>query len=137
MVKSIPILLITALFLLPSPAQAITRRADKECLLCHVLWFDAFKTDQETLIEKRDSSIVIAGSVGLASSEEMCVTCHDGYVVDSRVKIVEGNPHYVLKKPPPRWEARRSCALATKGLRCVSVATMARLGGKDIAIIRF
>jgi predicted CXXCH cytochrome family protein len=100
MVKSIPLLLITALFLLPSSAQAITRRADKECLLCHVLWFDAFKTDQETLIEKRDSSIVIAGSVGLASSEEMCVTCHDGYVVDSRVKIVEGNPHYVLKKPP-------------------------------------
>ncbi len=100
MVKSIPIIVLSALFLFPASAQPITRRADKECLLCHVLWFDAFRTQQQTLIGKRDSAIVIAGSVGLASSEEMCVTCHDGYVVDSRVKTVRGNPHYALKKVP-------------------------------------
>ena len=92
MVKSIAIIVLSAVFLLPPCAQAITRRADKECLLCHVLWFDAFKTDQKTLIEKKESSIVIAGSLGLASTEEMCVTCHDGYIVDSRVKVVAGNP---------------------------------------------
>ena len=90
----------SAIFLLAHSAQAITRRADKECLLCHVLWFDAFKTDQKTLIDPGDSSIVIAGSKGLASSEAMCVTCHDGYVVDSRVRVAEGNPHHALKKVP-------------------------------------
>jgi predicted CXXCH cytochrome family protein len=99
MKKSI-IIVLGALFLLPSFAEAITRRADKECLLCHVLWFDAFKTDQKTLIEHSDSSIVIAGSRGLASSEAMCVTCHDGYVVDSRVRVTEGNPHHALKIVP-------------------------------------
>jgi predicted CXXCH cytochrome family protein len=100
MAKSISIILCGAILLLASSAQAITRRADKECLLCHVLWFDAFKTDQKTLVAPGESSIVIAGSKGLASSEAMCVTCHDGYVVDSRVKIVEKNPHFDLKKVP-------------------------------------
>jgi predicted CXXCH cytochrome family protein len=99
-VKSIQIIVLSALFLLPASAQAITRRADKECRLCHVLWFDAFRTTQRTLIGKRDSAIVVAGSVGLVSSEEMCISCHDGYVVDSRVKTVKGNLHYSLKKLP-------------------------------------
>ena len=92
--------MLAAIFFLPPSAEAITRRADKECLLCHVLWFDAFKTDQPTLVERSDTSIVIAGSMGLASSEAMCVTCHDGYVVDSRVKVAEGNPHHALKQVP-------------------------------------
>jgi hypothetical protein len=100
MAKSISIILLGAIFVLASSAQAVTRRADKECLLCHVLWFDAFNTDQKTLLAPGESSIVIAGSIGLASSEAMCVTCHDGYVVDSRVKIVEQNPHFALKKVP-------------------------------------
>jgi predicted CXXCH cytochrome family protein len=100
MKKSIIIIVLGAIFLLAHSVQAITRRADKECLLCHVLWFDAFKTDQKTLIERSDSSIVIAGSMGLASSAAMCVTCHDGYVVDSRVRVAEGNPHHALKKVP-------------------------------------
>jgi predicted CXXCH cytochrome family protein len=98
MLKSIPIIVLSALLLLASSAQAITRRADKECLLCHVLWFDVFQTDQKTLLEQKDSSIVIAGSKGLASSEAMCVTCHDGYVVDSRATVVAGNPHHLLEK---------------------------------------
>jgi len=100
MKKSIIIIVLSTIFLLAHSVQAITRRADKECLLCHVLWFDAFKTDQKTLIEQSDSSIVIAGSMGLASSAAMCVTCHDGYVVDSRVRVAEGNPHHALKKVP-------------------------------------
>lgn len=98
--KSIPIMLLIALFLLAPSARSITKRVSKECLVCHVLWFDALKTDQKTLIEQRGSSIVIAGSMGLASSKEMCVTCHDGYIVDSRVMIVKGNPHHSFKKRP-------------------------------------
>lgn len=100
MVKLVPIFLLSALFLLASSALAITKRASKECLLCHVLWFDVLKTEQKTLIEQKDSSIVIAGSKGLASSKEICVSCHDGYVVDSRVKIAKGNPHHEFIKPP-------------------------------------
>ncbi len=109
--KSIAIILLSALYLLAPSAQAITKQTSKECLVCHVLWFDVFKTDQKTLIEQRDSSVDIAGSTGLASSEEMCVTCHDGYVVDSRVKIVKGNPHYALKKSPDRLKLPQSFRL--------------------------
>jgi predicted CXXCH cytochrome family protein len=94
------LIVILGIFFQTSPSLAITKRTSKECLLCHVLWFDVFKTDQKTLLKHKDSSIVIAGSIGLASSREMCESCHDGYLVDSRVKIVKGNPHHQLKKPP-------------------------------------
>ncbi len=99
MVKFIFIVLCGIVFQLGS-ADAITRRPSRECLLCHVLWFDDFKTDAQTLLQEKESPIVIAGAVGLASSRKMCDSCHDGYVFDSRVKVIEGNPHHMLKKPP-------------------------------------
>jgi nitrate/TMAO reductase-like tetraheme cytochrome c subunit len=98
--KLIQLIVLCASFLLASSAQAISKRASKECLICHALWFDVFKTDQKTLIKQTDSAIVIAGAMGLASSKAMCVSCHDGYVVDSRVMIVKGNPHHSRKKLP-------------------------------------
>ena len=100
MKKTVIIFILGAILLSAASAQALTRRSDKECLLCHVLWFDAFNTDQKTLLQQTDSAIVVAGSTGLVSSEAMCVTCHDGYVVDSRITIVTENPHHKLKKPP-------------------------------------
>lgn len=106
MVKSILILLLSVPFFLGSTAQAITKRTSKECLLCHVLWFDVLKSEQKTLIERIDSPIVIAGSEGLASSKEICISCHDGYVVDSRNKIAEGNPHHASIKPPEWLEVQ-------------------------------
>lgn len=96
----IQLIVLCASFLLASSAQAITKRTSKECLICHVLWFDVFKTDQKTLIKQTDSAIVIAGAMGLASSKAMCLSCHDGYVFDSRVMIVKGNPHHSRKKLP-------------------------------------
>jgi len=102
-VKSILIILLSALFF-TSTAQAITKRTAKECLICHILWFSAFKTEKKTLVEKKDSVIVIAGSMGLASSKKMCITCHDGYIVDSRRNLVKGNPHFALKKPPDEFK---------------------------------
>lgn len=98
------LIVILGIFFQTSPSLAITKRSSKECLLCHVLWFDVFKTDKKTLLRDKDSSIVIAGSIGLASSREMCDSCHDGYLVDSRVKVVNGNPHHQLKKPPDRFK---------------------------------
>ena len=97
--KSILIILFSALFF-ATTSQAITKRTANECLICHILWFSAFKTEKKTLVGKKDSAIVITGSMGLASSRKMCFTCHDGYVVESRMNLVKDNPHFALKKPP-------------------------------------
>jgi len=109
-VKSILIILLSALFFTPT-AQAITKRTADECLICHILWFSVFKTEKKTLLEKKDSAIVIAGSMGLASSKKMCITCHDGYVVDSRNNLVKDNPHFALKKPPDELKMPESFRL--------------------------
>ncbi len=94
------LLLLCGWLLTAAPAQALTRRADKECLLCHVSWFDAVQTHQATLVPETASPIVVAGSTGLVSTESMCITCHDGYVVDSRLTVEADNPHHLLKKVP-------------------------------------
>ena len=114
MLKKIWLILLGTLLLLVPSAHAITKRTDKECLLCHVLWFDAFKTDQKTLVEQKQTDIVVAGSIGLVSTEAMCITCHDGYVADSRNTVMAANPHHELKKPPPAMQLPELLRLDSK-----------------------
>jgi predicted CXXCH cytochrome family protein len=95
------ILILIALLLIAQPANALIKRSQKqECTICHVLWLDTFSTDQQTLLGPTQTNIVIAGSMGLSSSRRICVSCHDGYVRDSRTVIVAGNRHHQLKKVP-------------------------------------
>jgi predicted CXXCH cytochrome family protein len=95
------ILIIFCFFFFVHPADALVKRSKKdECTLCHVLWMDVFRTDQQTLLGPTQSNIVISGSVGLSSSKRICYSCHDGYVMDSRTAITEGNKHHQLKTVP-------------------------------------
>lgn len=88
-------------FFLPCSAEALDKRSSKkECCLCHVLWAEAFVTHDETLVGPRESTIIVAGSIGLSSSREMCTSCHDGYVADSRAMVQSGNKHQLLGKVP-------------------------------------
>jgi predicted CXXCH cytochrome family protein len=95
------ILILVALLLVTQPAHALIKRSQKqECTICHVRWLETFSTDQMTLLGPTQTNIVIAGSVGLSSSRRICISCHDGYVRDSRTVIVAGNRHHQLKKVP-------------------------------------
>lgn len=101
MKRVLAFLVILCLSILAESVSALTKRSKKdECTVCHVLWMDAFLKDRETLLGPTQENIVINGSLGLSSSERMCYSCHDGYVVDSRTAIVQGNKHHQLKKVP-------------------------------------
>lgn len=98
---------ILLVFCLAHPAAALTKRSKKdECTLCHVLWMDAFLTDEQTLLGPTQENIVIAGSIGLSSSKRICYSCHDGYVKDSRTAIALDNKHHQLKKVPDWLELK-------------------------------
>ena len=56
---------------------------DKECGICHVQWHSDSKNIQ-SLLPKLETSKVIDGRAGIVSHEQMCLSCHDGYVNDSR-----------------------------------------------------
>ena len=63
-----------------SPAFAIEMSSKRDCAICHVMWMDDFRTGKETLIEWQPGEVPIKGAQDVVSSEEVCYSCHDGYV---------------------------------------------------------
>jgi len=71
----------------------------KDCAICHVMWLDDFRTDKKTLIEWQPGNVLMKDTQGVVSSEEICYSCHDGYVIDSRAIVWKYNRHKTFVKP--------------------------------------
>jgi len=84
----------------PAWGGTLKRESKDECCICHVLWFDSLAKGKTSLLANTDSPIVIAGSAGLSSSKDMCYSCHEGYVADSRNAVFRKNKHQLLGKVP-------------------------------------
>jgi predicted CXXCH cytochrome family protein len=70
--------------------------SSKECAICHFRWIESFG---------REAPATASGSIDRgrqAGSSDMCLSCHDGSVVDSRLKVWTSSNH-VSGKPPPEW----------------------------------
>jgi len=81
---------------------ARTVEAKRECATCHIMWIDEFKRKDITpLIPYDPRPVTKTGKQDATSSERMCFSCHDGFVLDSRFmwnKKTHGHP--VGVKPP-------------------------------------
>ena len=102
-VESMMLAALAAYFFMPafSPAAfaALEKSSKKECALCHVMWLDVFRTNKETLIKWQPGNVLMKNTQGIVSAEEMCYSCHDGYVADARYSVWKYNNHPVFKKP--------------------------------------
>lgn len=59
--------------------------AKRECSLCHITWLNDFKRDDVTpLIKYEPLPMEKTGQQDVVSTERMCFSCHDGYIMDSR-----------------------------------------------------
>jgi predicted CXXCH cytochrome family protein len=106
------VLLSFCLILFSGTASGLEKRSSKkECTLCHILWLEAFGGGKETLWEEKEAAIVVSGSRSVVTTREMCYSCHDGYVADSRMWIAEGNKHHSLKKVPEGLELPKNFRL--------------------------
>lgn len=77
-------------------AQDALRNSSRECAICHIRWVDALvRTDDQA--EPMDK--VLARQAG---SGDMCLSCHDGSVADSRFKIWSTSHHTTGQVPSPR-----------------------------------
>ena len=57
----------------------------RECAICHIMWLTDFKrAGVETLIPYDPRPVVDTGRQDVVSTERMCFSCHDGFVLDSR-----------------------------------------------------
>ena len=75
--------------------------ANRECATCHIMWLTEFKRDDiETLVPYDPQPIVKTGKQDAASTEDMCFSCHDGFVLESRSLWEPGkHAHPVGQKP--------------------------------------
>jgi len=59
--------------------------AKRECAVCHVMWISDFKReDVKPLIRYEPKPVTDTGRQDVSSTERMCFSCHDGFMLDSR-----------------------------------------------------
>jgi predicted CXXCH cytochrome family protein len=75
-------------------ALALAPSSARDCSLCHLTWMPAF------LEQERDGDLMPLPSEPLVNSEAMCLSCHDGSVVDSRERVFLHHGHRTGIVPP-------------------------------------
>lgn len=108
------ILITLSAFSLSQRANALEMSSKRNCAICHVMWLDDFRTDKETLIQWQPGNVLMKDTQGVVSSEEMCYSCHDGYVVDSRYTAWKYNQHKTFVKPPKDFPIPANFPLSNK-----------------------
>ncbi|MFH1728611.1 MAG: cytochrome c3 family protein [Pseudomonadota bacterium] len=105
----------------------ISRNSAKECAICHYRWLDTF------FIYSKGTDLVEFQAEKVVSSQEMCQSCHDGSVVDSRLKLSSLSGHKVDKAPPESMEIPNSFPLDSEGrVQCATCHTPHVIPGKNI-----
>jgi predicted CXXCH cytochrome family protein len=66
----------------------------KACAICHFRWIDTF------FVEGKGSDLVEYQSEKVVAKPEMCFSCHDGSVKDSRARVYHDSGHKTNKPPP-------------------------------------
>jgi len=66
----------------------------KACAICHYRWIETF------FVEGRGTDLVEYQGEKVVATPDMCFSCHDGSVRDSRAKLDENTGHKTNKEPP-------------------------------------
>ena len=69
-------------------------KSAKACALCHYRWIDTF------FIEGRGTDLVPYQAQKVVATPEMCNSCHDGSIEDSRARMTIGHGHKTGVAPP-------------------------------------
>jgi len=90
----------------------------KACAICHYRWVDTF------FIEGRSSELAAYTAEKMVATPEMCYSCHDGSVADSRVWAFHNRQHTVDKRPPADMQIPKSFPLDEEGkMNCATCHT--------------
>ncbi len=90
----------------------------KECAICHYRWIDTF------FIDGRGSDLVDYQAEKVVAKPEICFSCHDGSVVDSRSRVYNDLRHKINEKPPEQMKIPKIFPLDEKGnMQCATCHT--------------
>jgi predicted CXXCH cytochrome family protein len=111
------------LFFLAFSAQALGQdqsnpNSAKACALCHYRWIETF------FVEGRGTDLVEYQSEKVVATPDMCFSCHDGSIRDSRAKLSEDTGHKINRKPPGNMQIPEIFPLDEKGrMQCSTCHT--------------
>lgn len=108
-------LIIIILLAAASQSSALEMSSKRDCVVCHIMWLDDFRTDRETLVEFQPGNVLMRDTQGVVSSEKICFSCHDGYVKDSRHITWKYNRHPVFVKPSDNISVPPELPLSVRG----------------------
>jgi predicted CXXCH cytochrome family protein len=75
--------LISALLTQAEASREVSEK--RECSTCHIMWLKDFdRKDITPLVPYEPKPVVATGKQDVSSTNEMCFSCHDGFVLDSR-----------------------------------------------------
>ena len=90
----------------------------KGCAICHYRWVDTF------FIEGKGSDLVDYTSQKLVATSEMCFSCHDGSIMDSRVRAYQTPQHKTNVRPPSNMKIPDILPLDEQGrMQCATCHT--------------
>ncbi|UCH82031.1 MAG: cytochrome c3 family protein [Nitrospiraceae bacterium] len=98
-----------------SRAGAVGMSSKRDCVVCHIMWLDSFRTDKESLVPFQPGNVLMKDTQGVVSSEDICYSCHDGYVMDSRHIAWNKNRHPTFVKPSESITVPPDLPLSVKG----------------------
>lgn len=104
-----------------APSQ---RTDSRSCALCHLSWMPAF------LDEGRNGELMALPESNVVNSADMCFSCHDGSVVDSRERVFLQHGHSTGVTPPEGMEIPEELPLDAGG--DISCATCHTAHGTDM-----
>lgn len=98
-ISSIVILFISGFNTTANASREVSEK--RECSTCHIMWLKDFdRKDITTLIPYDPKPVVQSGQQDVSSTNEMCFSCHDGFVLDSRsIWTAKKHNHPVGVKP--------------------------------------
>jgi predicted CXXCH cytochrome family protein len=90
----------------------------KGCAICHYRWVDTF------FIEGRGSDLVAYTAQKVVAAPEMCMSCHDGSIMDSRARMTRGTGHKIGLPPPAEMKIPKPFPLDEEGkVQCATCHT--------------
>ncbi len=103
----------------PAEAQVPgSSRSAKACAICHFRWIETF------FVEGRGTELVDYQAEKVVATPDMCISCHDGSIADSRARMVSGKGHKTGVAPPASMKIPDLFPLDEKGrVQCATCHT--------------
>jgi predicted CXXCH cytochrome family protein len=90
----------------------------KACAICHYRWVDTF------FVEGRGSDLVDYTAEKVVATSEMCFSCHDGSIADSRARAYQTAQHKTNVPPPEHMQIPDIFPLDEQGrMQCATCHT--------------